>query len=147
MRIEKIHHVAYRCRDAKETVEWYGKNLGMDFKLAIAEDFVPSTHEPDPYMHVFLDAGDTLLRAEPPVEHVYREAFARHGVAVEEEAVHAAAHATWRDVATARERGEERLGSPGVDDPNLSAFADRLRHNSTASTRETRRQTSHRCCA
>ena len=58
MRIEKIHHVAYRCRDAKETVEWYGKNLGMDFKLAIAEDHVPSTHEPDPYMHVFLDAGD-----------------------------------------------------------------------------------------
>jgi len=58
MKIEKIHHVAYRCNDAKETVEWYGKNLGMDFVLAIAEDFVPSTHEPDPYMHVFLDAGD-----------------------------------------------------------------------------------------
>jgi hypothetical protein len=29
----------------------------MDFVLAIAEDQVPSTHEPDPYMHVFLDAG------------------------------------------------------------------------------------------
>jgi catechol-2,3-dioxygenase len=25
--------------------------------LAIAEDQVPSTHAPDPYMHVFLDAG------------------------------------------------------------------------------------------
>ncbi|MGI9520817.1 MAG: VOC family protein [Hyphomicrobiaceae bacterium] len=58
MKIEKIHHVAYRCRDAKETVEWYGKMLKMDFILAIAEDKVPSTHEPDPYMHVFLDAGD-----------------------------------------------------------------------------------------
>ncbi len=58
MKIEKIHHVAYRCKDAKETVEWYGRNLGMDFVLAIAEDHVPSTHEPDPYMHVFLDAGD-----------------------------------------------------------------------------------------
>jgi putative hydrolase of the HAD superfamily len=32
---------------------------------------------------------------------------------VEEERVHAAAHATWRDVATARERGEERWGSAG----------------------------------
>jgi len=52
-----VHHVAYRCRDAKETVEWYGKHLGMDFVLAIAEDEVPSTKEPDPYMHVFLDAG------------------------------------------------------------------------------------------
>ena len=60
MKIEKIHHVAYRCKDAKETVEWYGKNLNMDFILAIAEDKVPSTHEPDPYMHIFLDAGDSL---------------------------------------------------------------------------------------
>ena len=57
MNIRKIHHVAYRCRDAKETVEWYGKHLGMKFVLAIAEDQVPSTHEPDPYMHIFLDAG------------------------------------------------------------------------------------------
>ena len=57
MKIERIHHVAYRCRDAKETVEWYVKHLDMDFVLAIAEDLVPSTKAPDPYMHVFLDAG------------------------------------------------------------------------------------------
>ncbi|MBL0419510.1 VOC family protein [Ramlibacter sp. AW1] len=57
MSIRKIHHVAYRCKDAKQTVAWYGKHLGMKFVLAIAEDQVPSTHEPDPYMHVFLDAG------------------------------------------------------------------------------------------
>ncbi len=58
MPIERIHHVAYRCRDAKETVEWYGKYLDMKFILAIAENEVPSTKEPDPYMHVFLDAGN-----------------------------------------------------------------------------------------
>lgn len=58
MKIEQIHHVAYRCKDAKETVNWYGKMLNMDFVLAIAEDKVPSTQEPDPYMHVFLDAGN-----------------------------------------------------------------------------------------
>lgn len=57
MNVERIHHVAYRCNDAKETVDWYVANLNMDFVLAIAEDRVPSTHEPDPYMHVFLDAG------------------------------------------------------------------------------------------
>jgi catechol 2,3-dioxygenase-like lactoylglutathione lyase family enzyme len=57
MKIERIHHVAYRCRDARQTVEWYRKYLGMDFVLAIAEDQVPSTHEPDPYMHLFMDAG------------------------------------------------------------------------------------------
>lgn len=57
MDIQKIHHVAYRCRDAKETVEWYERHLGMRFVLAIAENEVPSTKAPDPYMHVFLDAG------------------------------------------------------------------------------------------
>ncbi len=57
MKIDRIHHVAYRCKDAKETVDWYVKHLDMDFVLAIAEDQVPSTHAPDPYMHVFLDAG------------------------------------------------------------------------------------------
>ena len=57
MPIQRIHHVAYRCHDAKATVQWYRQHLGMDFVLAIAEDQVPSTHEPDPYMHVFLDAG------------------------------------------------------------------------------------------
>jgi catechol 2,3-dioxygenase-like lactoylglutathione lyase family enzyme len=58
MKIEQIHHVAYRCKDAKETVEWYKKNLNMDYTLAFAENHVPSTHEPDPYMHIFLDAGN-----------------------------------------------------------------------------------------
>jgi len=57
MTIKRIHHVAYRCKDAKETVDWYVKHLNMDFVLAIAEDKVPSTGAPDPYMHVFLDAG------------------------------------------------------------------------------------------
>ncbi len=57
LKIDRIHHVAYRCKDAKETVNWYVDNLNMGFVLAIAEDKVPSTHEPDPYMHVFLDAG------------------------------------------------------------------------------------------
>ena len=55
--LQRIHHVAYRCRDAKETVDWYRRHLQMDFVLAIAEDQVPSTGAPDPYMHVFLDAG------------------------------------------------------------------------------------------
>jgi len=63
MTIQRIHHVAYRCRDARETVEWYGRHLGMGFVLAIAEDRVPSTHAPDPYMHVFLDAGQGNILA------------------------------------------------------------------------------------
>lgn len=74
MLIKKIHHVAYRCKDAKETVEWYGKYLQMGFVLAIAEDEVPSTKEPDPYMHIFLDAGQGNVLAffelptKPPMD-------------------------------------------------------------------------------
>ena len=56
--LKGVHHVAYRCKDAKETVEFYRDALGMDFQLAIAEDKVPSTGAHDPYMHVFLDAGN-----------------------------------------------------------------------------------------
>ena len=55
--LKRIHHVAYRCMDAKKTVDFYQRVLNMDFVLAIAENEVPSTKEPDPYMHVFLDAG------------------------------------------------------------------------------------------
>ena len=53
-----VHHAAYRCKDAKETVEWYEKVLGMEYTSAFSEDHVPSTGEYDPYMHVFLDAGN-----------------------------------------------------------------------------------------
>lgn len=74
MLVQKIHHVAYRCNDAKETVEWYKKYLDMGFVLAIAEDQVPSTREADPYMHIFLDAGNGNILAffelptKPPMD-------------------------------------------------------------------------------
>ncbi len=55
--LSKIHHVAYRCKDAKVTADWYAKMLGMTFTTAFAEDHVPSTGAYDPYMHIFLDCG------------------------------------------------------------------------------------------
>lgn len=63
MKIKQFHHVAYRCKDAKETVEFYRDVLNMDFILAISEDKVPSTKEPDPYMHIFMDAGNGNILA------------------------------------------------------------------------------------
>jgi catechol 2,3-dioxygenase-like lactoylglutathione lyase family enzyme len=63
MKIQRLHHVAYRCIDAKQTVQWYEKYLNMTFVLAIAEDQVPSTKAPDPYMHVFLDMGEGNILA------------------------------------------------------------------------------------
>ncbi len=58
-----VHHVAYRCKDAKETVEWYERVLGMEYTSAFSEDTVPSTGEHDPYMHVFMDAGNNNILA------------------------------------------------------------------------------------
>lgn len=58
-----IHHAAYRCKDAKVTVDWYERVLGMRYTTAFAEDHVPSTGEYDPYMHVFLDAGNNNILA------------------------------------------------------------------------------------
>lgn len=58
-----VHHAAYRCKDAAETVEWYGRVLGMEYTTAFAEDHVPSTGEYDPYMHVFLDCGNGNILA------------------------------------------------------------------------------------
>lgn len=63
IKVEKIHHVAYRCIDAKETADWYQDKLNMKLVLAIAEDEVPSTKAPDPYMHIFLDAGNENVLA------------------------------------------------------------------------------------
>ena len=57
MLIKRIHHVAYRCKDAGETVAFYKQHLDMELVGAFAEDHVPSTKAPDPYMHIFLDAG------------------------------------------------------------------------------------------
>lgn len=53
----QMHHVAYRCTDAKKTAEFYQEYLHMDLLVCIAEDKVPSTGQPNPYMHIFLDAG------------------------------------------------------------------------------------------
>jgi lactoylglutathione lyase len=36
VKLERIHHVAYRCKDAKETVEFYQRVLNMEFQLAFA---------------------------------------------------------------------------------------------------------------
>lgn len=52
-----IHHVAYRCKNAKKTVEFYETVLGMKYVSAFSEDHVPSTGDYDPYMHVFLNCG------------------------------------------------------------------------------------------
>jgi len=63
VKIQQIHHVAYRCNDAVETANFYQEYLHMDFILGISEDRVPSTSELSPYMHIFMDAGNGNILA------------------------------------------------------------------------------------
>jgi catechol 2,3-dioxygenase-like lactoylglutathione lyase family enzyme len=58
MNIKSLHHVAYRCKDAKQTAEFYTNVLGLEYAMAMAEDRVPSTGEQSPYMHIFFRMHD-----------------------------------------------------------------------------------------
>ena len=68
MDIKSLHHVAYRCKDAKQTAEFYSKVLGLEYAMALAEDRVPSTGEQSPYMHIFfrMDDGSYVAFFEVP---------------------------------------------------------------------------------
>jgi catechol 2,3-dioxygenase-like lactoylglutathione lyase family enzyme len=58
MLCKKLHHAAYRCRDARETVDFYTKMLGLRFTHAMGEDNVPSTGEYSPHIHIFFEMED-----------------------------------------------------------------------------------------
>ena len=56
--LERLHHVAYRCLDAAETVDFYTNVIGLRFAHAISNDRVPSTQEFSPHLHIFFELGD-----------------------------------------------------------------------------------------
>jgi len=58
MQVQRLNHVAYRCRDAQETTEFYADVLGLQLAHVIVQDRVPSTQEYAPHAHVFFEMGD-----------------------------------------------------------------------------------------
>lgn len=56
--IRRLHHYAYRCRDAEETRHFYEDILGLPLYHYIENDFVPSTGEHCPYTHIFFRLND-----------------------------------------------------------------------------------------
>jgi catechol 2,3-dioxygenase-like lactoylglutathione lyase family enzyme len=58
MQVQRLNHVAYRCRDAQETTEFYADVLGMRLAHVIVQDRVPSTQELAPHAHVFFEMAD-----------------------------------------------------------------------------------------
>lgn len=58
MLCKSLHHAAFRCKDAKETVEFYTNILGLKFIHAMGEDHVPSTGAYSPHIHIFFQMED-----------------------------------------------------------------------------------------
>lgn len=58
MLCKQLHHAAYRCKDARETVDFYTKVLGLKFVHAMGEDHVPSTGLYSPHIHIFFQMED-----------------------------------------------------------------------------------------
>lgn len=58
MLCKRLHHAAYRCLDAKETVKFYTEILGLKFSHAMGEDHVPSTGLYSPHIHIFFQLED-----------------------------------------------------------------------------------------
>jgi catechol 2,3-dioxygenase-like lactoylglutathione lyase family enzyme len=58
MLVKSLHHVAYRCKSAKETADFYTRGLGMKYKMAVSADTVLSTGEYSPHFHLFFEMED-----------------------------------------------------------------------------------------
>lgn len=58
MLCQSLHHAAFRCKDAKETVDFYTNVLGLEFIHAMGEDHVPSTGAYSPHIHIFFQMED-----------------------------------------------------------------------------------------
>lgn len=56
--LNKLHHVAYRCKDAKETVDFYTKFLNLKYSHAVTNNRVPSTGFWSPHVHIFFEMAD-----------------------------------------------------------------------------------------
>ena len=58
MLCKKLHHAAFRCTDARATVEFYTNILGLRFAHAMGDDHVPSTGRYSPHIHIFFEMED-----------------------------------------------------------------------------------------
>ena len=84
MDVQKLNHVAYRCRDAAETMNFYSDVLGMKLAHVITQDRVPSTQEFAPHCHLFFEMADGSWVAffdlvdEPAVAQANNPDWAQH---------------------------------------------------------------------
>jgi glyoxylase I family protein len=58
MMLKRLHHLALRCKDARETVDFYTKVLGMELAACAGGDRVPSNNEFSPHLNLFIKLAD-----------------------------------------------------------------------------------------
>lgn len=56
--VNRLNHVAWRCRDAEETRAFYEDLLGLPLAHVVREDRVPSTGEESSFAHLFFQMRD-----------------------------------------------------------------------------------------
>jgi catechol 2,3-dioxygenase-like lactoylglutathione lyase family enzyme len=79
-----INHTAYLTNDAKATVDFYTRVMGLEFCSAVMDSRLPSTGEPLPYFHIFFRLADGSniaffecpgIPEREPVPHVAHHVF------------------------------------------------------------------------
>ena len=58
MHIKGLHHFAWKCANAQETIDFYSGILKLPHVHTIEKDYVPSTGQYAPYKHIFFEMGD-----------------------------------------------------------------------------------------
>lgn len=73
-----VHHAAFRCRDAEQTIWFYRDVLGLADPTGITLEEVPGTGADDPYMHLFfrMKNGEYIAFFDAPGT-AKEESFAR----------------------------------------------------------------------
>lgn len=56
--LQCIHHMAFRCKDAEETKNFYVDVMGLKMKAALAIAESPGSGEPRKFMHLFFEMDD-----------------------------------------------------------------------------------------
>jgi catechol 2,3-dioxygenase-like lactoylglutathione lyase family enzyme len=58
LKLDGLHHAAFRCRDAEQTRWFYEDVLGLPAAAGVVLDIVPGTGAHNPYFHIFFELGD-----------------------------------------------------------------------------------------
>ena len=66
--LRRFNHIAFRCKDAAQTIDFYTKAMGLPFAHAVSNDVVPSVQTFCPHLHIFfeLDDGSYMAFFEVP---------------------------------------------------------------------------------